>query len=183
MKDKIKDYSLHFFKDIIPVVAGILIALFIDNWNSDRKDKNYVEQVYSTIDSELNDSKEDIKTTIPKHKSLIDSIELNLNNDNYSILDIVMKAGGINIPQIKNNAWRSISSFKIDLVDYNKLSLLSSIDDDKLNLNKKADFLMNYIYSNINAKDKNSKATLKLIVLDIIQTENTIQRKIDLFNN
>lgn len=181
MKEKIKNYSVHFVKEIIPVIAGILIALFIDNWNSDRKDKNYINQVLTTIKSELKGSKEDINTIIPQHQSLIDSLELYSNNKNISIFDILRKSNGINIPQIKTNAWRSVASYKIDLIDYDKITLLSNIEDEKTTLNKKSDFLMSFLYSNINATDKNSKLTLQLILSDILQTEKTMQKRIEQF--
>lgn len=181
MKKQIKDYSIHFLKEIIPVIAGILIALFIDNWNTDRKDKNYINQVLLTINSELKDSKEDIKTIIPQHESLIDSLGLYSNNKNISIMDVVNKSNGINIPQIKTNAWKSVSSSKIDLIDYDKITLLSNIEDEKATLNKKSDFLMSFLYSNINATDKNSKLTLQLILSDILQTEKTMHRRIEQF--
>ncbi len=38
MKEKFKRNAILFFQQIIPVIAGILIALFIENWNSERKD-------------------------------------------------------------------------------------------------------------------------------------------------
>ena len=53
MKEIIKRNTIQFFKEMIPVIAGILIALFIDNWNSDRKDKNYINQVFPTVNNEL----------------------------------------------------------------------------------------------------------------------------------
>lgn len=183
MKKQFKDYSIHFLKEIIPVIAGILIALFIDNWNTDRKDKNYINQVLLTINSELKDSKEDIKTIIPQHESLIDSLGLYSNNKNISIMDVVNKSNGINIPQIKTNAWKSVSSSKIDLIDYDKITLLSNIEDEKATLNKKSDFLMSFLYSNIHAVDKNSKLTLELILKDILQTEKTMQKRIEQFES
>jgi len=30
------------FKEIIPVIIGVLIALVINNWNEERKDKKYL---------------------------------------------------------------------------------------------------------------------------------------------
>lgn len=183
MKKQFKDYSIHFLKEIIPVIAGILIALFIDNWNTDRKDKNYINQVLLTINSELKDSKEDIKTIIPQHESLIDSLGLYSNNKNISIMDVVNKSNGINIPQIKTNAWKSVSSSKIDLIDYDKITLLSNIEDEKATLNKKSDFLMSFLYSNLHAVDKNSKLTLELILKDILQTEKTMQKRIEQFES
>ena len=40
---------------------------------------------------------------------------------------------------------------------------------------------MSFLYSNLNETDKNKKQTLKMILLDIIQTERTIEKNIELF--
>jgi len=181
MKGKLKNYAIQFIKEIIPVIAGILIALFIDNWNSERKDKAYVNQIFSTINSELNESKEDIKDIIPKQQSLIDSLEFHANNKNITVLNIVMKSKGIYIPQIKLNAWKSVSSSKIDLIDYKKIAELSYIEEQKQTLSNKSDFLMRFLYNNVNEVDKNKKQTLKMILMDIVQTEKTMQKAIELF--
>lgn len=181
MKEKIKNYTIHFIKEIIPVIAGILIALFIDNWNSERKDQAYINQVFSTINSELKESKEDITITIPQQKSLIDSLQFYSDNKNVKLLDIVMKSKGIYIPKVKINAWKSVASTKIDLIDYKKVALLSNIEELKEILNNKSEFLMTYLYSNINETDKNRKQTSKMILLDIIQTEKTMQQTIERF--
>lgn len=179
MKEKILNYSIHFIKEIIPVIAGILIALFIDNWNSERKDKAFIKQVFTTVNSELKDSKADIIEKIPMQQSLIDSLEFYASNKSIKVLDIVMKSKGIYIPQIKINAWKSVSNSKIDLIDYKKLTILSNIEESKDLLSNKTDFLMNFLYSNINQTDINTKQTFKMLVLDIMQTEKTIQRNID----
>lgn len=34
-------------REIVPVIIGILIALLINNWNEDRKDKKYLNQIFS----------------------------------------------------------------------------------------------------------------------------------------
>ena len=65
MKKALENYSIQFIKEIIPVTVGILIALFIDNWNTNRKDQVYINQVFSTIKSELNETTEEIKYNIP----------------------------------------------------------------------------------------------------------------------
>lgn len=181
MQEKVKNNTIKFIKEMIPVIAGILIALFIDNWNSERKDKDYINQVFSTINSELKDSSEDIKTTIEQQKSLIDSLELYSNNKDVTLSDIIMKSKGIYIPQIKTTAWESVSSSKIDLIDYNKITILSTIEEQKEALNNKSQFLMSYLYSNINEVDKDKKETFKMILMDIIQTEKTTLQYIELF--
>ncbi len=41
---------------------------------------------------------------------------------------------------------------------------------------------MNFLYSNFYETEKNKKETIKILILDIIQTEKTIQRQIDFYN-
>ncbi|MDR2223621.1 MAG: hypothetical protein LBE34_12960 [Flavobacteriaceae bacterium] len=181
MKEKLKRYAVLFIKEIIPITAGILIALFIDNWNAGRKDKAYINQVFTTIKSELKESKEDIISTIPQQESLIHSLDIHANDTNISVLDLVMQAKGIYIAKIKLNAWKSVSTTKIDLIDYNKITTLSNLVELKETLTNKSDFLMSYLYTNINATDKNTKQTFKMILMDILQTERTMQQNIELF--
>ncbi|GEM66360.1 hypothetical protein SF1_43420 [Sphingobacterium faecium NBRC 15299] len=181
MKEKIRNYCIHFIKEIIPVIAGILIALFIDNWNSERKDKAFIKQVFSTVASELKDTNEDILEKIPIQESLIDSLNFYASNKNIKVSDVVMKCKGIYIPQIKINAWKTVSNTKIDLIDYEKITILSNIAEVKDLLNSKREFLMNFVYLNNNQTDKNAKQTFKLLILDIIQMERTIQKYIEFY--
>lgn len=181
MKENFKNYSIQFIKEIIPVIAGVLIALFINNWNNDRKDKNYINQVFSTIKSELKETNEEINYNIPLQKSYIDSLEFYLDSKNVNILDITIKSGGISIPQIRTNAWKSVSSSKIDLISYNKITTLSNIEEQKEILKGKTDFFMNVLYSNFYETEKTKKETLRMIMLDIIQTEKTIQKHIEYY--
>ena len=62
-------------KDIIPVMIGILIALLINNWNEDRKEKKYLNQIFASINKELEESRIDLKENIPKQQVLIDSLK------------------------------------------------------------------------------------------------------------
>lgn len=101
MKTKIKNYIITFIKEIIPVTVGILIALLINNWNEDRKDTNYIKQVYATMDSELKESKTEISESIPVQKTLIDSLEFYSKNNKVNILEVVLKTKGITLPKIK----------------------------------------------------------------------------------
>lgn len=173
MKEKIKNYSINFIKEIIPVIAGILIALFIDNWNDTQKDKKYIKQVFSTISSELKETNEEIDAIIPQQKALIDSLDFYANNKNVNILEVARKSNGIQIPKIKINAWKSVSSSKIDLLNHKKIASLSDIEEQKEILKDKTEYLMTFLYSNFYQTEKSKKETLKMIMIDIIQTEKT----------
>ena len=174
MKENIKA----FIKDIIPIVVGILVALWINNWNENRKDKNYLDQITSASNKELTDTNDDIKENLLLQKSYIDSIDAYLIDDNISLLDITLKNKGIYVPTIKINSWKAISNSKIELLDYKKISALAMIEEQKEMLKMKSMRLVDFLYANPKETGKDKKEFLKILMLDIIGTEESIQKDI-----
>lgn len=174
MKENIKT----FIKDIIPIVVGILVALWINNWNETRKDKNYLDQITSASNKELTETNEDIKENLLLQKSYIDSIDAYLIDDNISLLDITLKNKGIYVPTIKINSWKAISNSKIELLDYKKISALANIEEQKEMLKMKSMRLVDFLYANPKETGKDKKEFLKILMLDIIGTEESIQKGI-----
>lgn|SRR5699024_10998611 len=152
IKDRFLNYGKYFIKEIIPVTVGILIALSIGNWNEYKKDTKYINQILSSIHSDLTDSKKSIEEKIPDQKSLIDSLGFYSDNNNKSILDIAMKVNGFQTPTIKMNSWRAISNSKIELIDYKKVAVLSEIEEINEVLKMKTQYLMNFVYTNISSR-------------------------------
>lgn len=183
MKEKIRNYSIDFVKEMIPVIVGILIALFIDNWNENLKDKQYMELVYSTINGELKETNRELSEDIPVHRALIDSLAFYTADTNVNILDIVLKTKGITLPKIKMNAWKSVSHSKIDLMDFKKVIQLSNIEEHKDILKDQTDHLVHFLYPNLYETDKKKKETLKIIMLDVLETEKTMQQLIEDFKH
>jgi len=170
-----------FIKEIIPVTVGILIALWINNWNENRKDENYINNISSSINKELTETKEDIINNLSTQKSLVDTLEFYKKDDKVSILDIIMKVDGIKIPTIKINSWEAISNSKIELMKYDDISTLANIQEQKEVLTVKSQNMMNFVYPNIKETGSDKKELLKLMILDIISTEKTTQKEIEVF--
>ena len=166
-------------REIIPVIIGILIALLINNWNEDRKDQKYLNQIFSSIEKELEESNADIKEVIPKQQAFIDSIEIYLNNDTVSLFDIAIRANGIQAPTIKINSWKAVANSKIELIEYEKLSALSDIEDRKENLNMRIESIAKFLYDNLKKTDKEKKEVLKILTLDAIYAEKRLQSRIE----
>lgn len=174
-----KKNIIAFIKELIPIISGIIIAMYITNWNESRKDKNYINQIFLSIDKELLETKEDIIYDISAQKSFIDTIDLYLEDNKISILDITFKANGIRIPAIKLNSWKAISNTRIELIDYGKVSVLVNIEEQKEILKMKTEKLGDFFYSNINETGKEKKELMKLMMLDIIGTETPLQKQIE----
>ena len=179
IKHKFSNYAKYLIKEIIPVTIGILIALYINNWNENQKNTNYINQISSSIDKELNETNEDIIDHIEIQKSLIDTLDFYEKNTKISILIAVKKARGIHMPKIRINSWKAISNTKIELMSYEKVSALANIEEQKKILNTKIENLMNFIYSNTKETGIDKKQLLKLMMQDIISTEKTIQNEIN----
>jgi len=178
MNEKIKTYTVSILKEVVAIIAGILIALFIDGWNENRKEQNYLEQIFLTIHSELKETASDIDDVLPRQKIIIDSLTFYSQNSKVSIIDVIIKCKGVYIPTIKTNAWKTLSNSKIDLVSHKQIMYFSNIEEQKAILTNKSDHFMTFLYSNFHETEKNKKETLQLILQDIIQTEKTIQELI-----
>jgi len=174
IKHRFLNYSKYFIKEIIPVTVGILIALSIGNWNQTKKDKKYVNEIFTLIDSELDDTHKGIEDVIPIQKSLIDTLEYYSNDKEVNILQLVLKVGGIYIAPIKTNAWSAFSNSKLELVDYKLIAPLSDIVEQKETLNSKSTYLTNFVNDNLNENEKDKKEILILHIKDVMGTEKNI---------
>lgn len=167
-----------FIKEIVPIIVGILIAMYINNWNEDRKDKKYINQIFLSIKKELAETNDEIINKIPLQKSLIDSLDFYLEDTKISLIDIIIKSKGIQIPPIKMNAWKSFSNSRIELLEYDKVSILANIEEQREVFKMKTEQLATFTYSNTKETGKNKKDLMKLMMQDIIITEMSIQEYI-----
>ena len=167
-----------FIKNIIPVIAGILIALFINNWNENRKDKVYIDKFYSSLKKELEQTDKEITDKTPYQQSLVDSLDYYLDDDDVSLMDIIDKVQGVKEPGIKLNYWKALSNSKIELIDYEKLSILSDIEEGNELLKYKRNNLLDFIYSNMTETGKNEKLKMKFMMMEIMNTQMSTQEDI-----
>lgn len=178
-----KKYLESFIKEIIPVVIGILIALYINNWNEQRKDKKYINHILNSIKSELTETKNDISKNIESQQTVLDTINFYKQNADLSIYDVFRKVDGFRAPNIRISSWNAISNNKIELIDYKQLSKLNNIEKGKELLEGKLLYLQNFMYSNMNDTSENKKRTVILLIQDIISTENSIKQEIEDFKD
>ncbi|MEO1655579.1 MAG: hypothetical protein AAFU64_18700 [Bacteroidota bacterium] len=165
-------------REIIPVIIGILIALVINNWNEDRKDKLYLNLILSSIEEELAESKADIKKSIPKQQLLLDSLGRYLNDETVTLVDIVKKAGGIHGPVIKNYSWKALANTRIELIEYEKLSAFIEMDETKKNLELKREKVLDFLFDHLKSTSQEKKEVFLMLLTDIMWTEKTLESEI-----
>lgn len=170
---------IEFFKELLTIIVGILIALYINNWNEDRKDAKYINEIFVSMNKELNESNDDIKKKMPQQQTLIDTLGFYKKNDSISIFDVMMKVNGVQIPQIRISSWKAISSSKIELLEYDRVSDLANIEEQKELLISKTQYLMNFLYPNIKDTSFDKKELIMFMMQDIMVTERDLQEEIE----
>lgn len=173
-----KDNYKGFIKDIIPVLLGVLIALWIDNWNEEIKDRKYIDNFYTSLVKEFGDTDKEITEKIPYQIALVDTLNLYSDNEILPLLTVIEKAGGVNGPRIKLNYWNALSNSKIELIEYDKLSILTDIEEGNELLKYKQNKLLDFIYSNLTETGKKEKILLKLMMEELIRTQVSVQKDI-----
>lgn len=173
-----KKSAIQFTKEMLPVFFGIFIALLVNNWNEDRKDKQYIEKMYKNIKKELTVTYKEIIEKETKQKNLLDTIE-NYLNHKTSLLNVITKGDGIHLPNIRMNSWKAITNSKIELLNHDRLLDLSSIEEGKELLKLKTNMLVNFLYTNINNNEKEKKQLFKIMFKEITSTQKGLKKRIE----
>lgn len=177
-----KKYFKSFIKEIIPVIIGILIALFINNWNEDRKERKYFNEILNSIERELEETQKDVEAKLILQHTLVDTINFYLEDETISLNKIMNKTNGISIPTIRIHSWLALSNSNIQLLNYDDLSSLANLEEEKALLREKSKYLMNFLYNNISKKTRLKKSMLIGLIFELISTENSILSEIKELN-
>lgn len=154
-------------RDMIPVILGILIALFINNWNENRDDQKFVNKIMQAIDAEIKENKSELDSVIIEHKAFTDTINLYINDEEVKVGDILNKTNGLTAVIIKNSAAKAFVNIKPELINYEILSVLTNINEEKIYMNQKLENLSNFIYQNMDSSESNKKELFKITINDL----------------
>lgn len=165
-----KKRIFNLFKEMLPIILGILIALILNNWNEERKERNYIRKILNSVEKELLENKNELTITIAEHRELIDTINVYMDKK-VTVEKILEKANGIRGVSIKNTAWQSIVNSKLELVDYESISILTDINEGKQDYKLKMEKLTEFLYTNLQAKELEDFSLFKIIINDLLNVE------------
>lgn len=175
-----KQDVISFFREIVIVIIGILIALSINNWNENRNNEIFTGKALFAIEEEIKLNKTDMNRIVQRHKETIDSFTMHLNNDEISIRQIIEKSGGFQIAELKNIGLRFFISNKAELIDYEIISSLSEIESLSETVKMKTERLLNYLYDNMEGTNESAKYKFVIYLADIVESENGL---LDLYDD
>ncbi len=133
--------------DIIPVIAGILIALFINNLQKDYRDEKLLESTLQSLSEEFKKNSENINAYLPRQTHFLDTIQHYREDKTYSIFDIATKANGMGSPEIHSTNWQtSLNNSSLCLLNFQTINLLSRIDSKYQELKEQEKFFYHIAY-------------------------------------
>lgn len=156
--------------DMIPVIMGILIALMINNWQERVKNERFIKKIFTAISQEIDDTRKNLEKTLELQKVFLDSLEASFEKDTISIADIAIQTGGIKVPTVQNTAWQALTNSKIELIDYELITLLTQIDEQKNLANLKISKLLDLALLSAEQTDIKSKKLLYYQLMNLMET-------------
>ncbi len=158
-------------REMIPIILGVLIALFINNWNQSRIDGKFQQTILSSINSELQENHDELKKLIPAHQQLLDTINHYQQDNQVNLGKILNKVNGIQLVSVKNTSWKALLNSNIQLVEYNLITQLIDIDEDKNYMNVLSEKLLDLVYEELETGEASSKHKLLILINDILVLE------------
>lgn len=160
---------------MIPVVLGVLVALFINNGKEHFDNQRFVNKVFKSIHQEMIANQKEFDDVMERQYALIDTFKV-YQDSSISILDLLGKTNGLQVPTVKNISWRSFLNSKIELINFDCLSTLTDIDESKKILQLKVERLMDHLLGEVEATDSASKRKLVIHTVNVIDSEKELAR-------
>ena len=164
-KGNLVKYLVYAAGEIIIVVVGIIVALYLNNWNHERSDKKLEVQYYQSLKNQLN---EDLITLL----DVMDYDQTHLNQFIYAKRSMLLNDGNktdtlgkIAVNMVKYGDFRRKSNIYQTLVNSGEIVII-----DNKNIKEKLEGLeQNYLY--INRLEVNHETIVySLIIPDLLHT-------------
>jgi hypothetical protein len=134
--------------ELVTIIAGILIALFVNNLQERNRDRRVLSSTFSALSVEFDENIENINKIQPKLERFRDTLRFYEKNTELSISDVTIKAPGLGTAELHTTNWQAtLSSNSLRLLDFKTITLLSQIDAKHQELKEQRATLVAIIYS------------------------------------
>lgn len=151
------------FFEFIAAFMGVLIAMFVSNWEQDRTEKKFIERSISSI---CLDNVQNLKHLDLQLKSLqhhLDTFAVYRENENLSLINVVAKSKGFELFPLQDGGWQILErSNLIHRMDYDIVSTLQKLDDQLKMLIDKRERAKDILYQHTYDTSSKQKKTFRM---------------------
>lgn len=172
--------------ELIPVIAGILIALIINDYRESLREQKRIKVLLNNLAEEFKDNRKRIDSIIThRQRPLIDTMKAYLHDPQTAIIEVFRKAEGLTFPDYHAVSWEvALNSEEVNKLDFKLLSLLSDISARHDEMTSRNEIMMSYVYSsNFVISDTSflQKSNLLSMIEDYIGGEDLLLSSYDSF--
>ena len=134
--------------ELLTIIAGILIALFVNNWQIRNHDRAMLTSTLSSLSQEFEENIANINKIQPRLERFRDTLEFYKSNTGISIYELTTRAPGLGTAELHTTNWQTtLSSGSVRLLNFETVTLLSKIDSKHQELKNETAQLISIIYS------------------------------------
>ena len=171
------------FLDIIPVLVGILSALFISNLQQARSERSYIENSISFIIKENQENIAELTYAIERQTSFIDTLSKYLDDDQITLEGVMRKARGVYTPDLKSTTWKFlVQDSKHTLVSYEFINRLAEIEKYEVLVNRYNVKLGDLVFQQAFFEDPRLKDVTLALFSDFGPIQQTMIKELESFN-
>lgn len=163
----------NFIKEALPVVFGVLLALFLNNWKEDIDSKRYIEEYYAHISEECTSNIEKLESSVQEHFNLLSLLSEHEESDT-TFTEILDDLGGLHLILLKNTSWKYFQSNHIGTVDFEVTSSLSEMERMEFYYDKTANRLIDLFLKVGRSNKVEDKEDLIVYLEELIDKEQTL---------
>lgn len=170
--------------EIIPVLVGILLALFINNWQQSLSEANYIENSVASIIKENRENIRELNYALERQATFMDTLQRYLENDRYTLADVIQKVGGVYTPDLKSTTWKFlVQDSKHTLVTYEFINQLAEIEKYETLVSRYNEKVGDMIFQQAFFDDPGLKRVAFILFSDFGSTEQNMIKELESFND
>jgi hypothetical protein len=134
--------------ELVTVIAGILIALFVNSIQEKRADKKNLDETLHSLSLEFDKNRDNIKSKSHRIQRFRDTLEFYEKDTSLSIYDLTLKSPGLTMVDLYTTNWQvTLSTNSLRLINFETIALLSKIDAKHKELKDQGAILTSLLYN------------------------------------
>jgi len=130
------------------VIAGILIALFVNSIQEKRADKKNLDETLHALSLEFDKNRDNIKSKSHRIQRFRDTLEFYEKDASLSIYDLTVKSPGLTLVDLYTTNWQvTLSTNSLRLINFETITLLSEIEAKHNELKEQGQILTSLLYN------------------------------------
>ena len=134
--------------ELVTVIAGILIALFVNSIQEKRADKKNLDETLHALSLEFDKNRDNIKSKSHRIQRFRDTLEFYEKDASLSIYDLTVKSPGLTLVDLYTTNWQvTLSTNSLRLINFVTITLLSEIEAKHNELKEQGQILTSLLYN------------------------------------